>query len=114
MATAGSCKAPRAQRRASSGPHRAAAGCRTGAVLTPPRQPAPARSLSARALDALHAADPGIALMLRVQSDEPGAFAELVNQCWSRVFGRFYRSFSDRQEAEDLAQEVFLRLYRAR
>jgi RNA polymerase sigma-70 factor (ECF subfamily) len=52
--------------------------------------------------------------MLRVQRDEPGAFAELVHQYWTRVFGRFFRSFSDRQEAEDLAQEVFLRLYRSR
>jgi len=63
---------------------------------------------------ALSAADPGVALMLRVQRDEPGAFAELVNQYWTRIFGRFYRCFADRQEAEDLAQDVFLRLYRAR
>jgi RNA polymerase sigma-70 factor (ECF subfamily) len=52
--------------------------------------------------------------MLRVQRDEAGAFAELVNQYWTRIFGRFYRCFADRQEAEDLAQEVFLRLYRSR
>jgi RNA polymerase sigma-70 factor, ECF subfamily len=58
--------------------------------------------------------DPEVALMLRVQRDEPGAFAELVEQFWTRIFGRFYRCFSDRQEAEDLAQEVFLRLYRSR
>jgi len=49
-----------------------------------------------------------------VQRDEPGAFAELVEHYWTRIFGRFFRSFSDRQEAEDLAQEVFLRLYRSR
>jgi RNA polymerase sigma-70 factor, ECF subfamily len=72
------------------------------------------RRLSPCAVRNLRASDPGIALMLRVQRDEPGAFAELVNQYWTRVFGRFYRSFSDRQEAEDLAQEVFLRLYRSR
>jgi RNA polymerase sigma-70 factor (ECF subfamily) len=52
--------------------------------------------------------------MLRVQRDEPGAFAELVERYWTRVFGRFYRQLGDRQEAEDLAQEVFLRLYRNR
>jgi RNA polymerase sigma-70 factor (ECF subfamily) len=52
--------------------------------------------------------------MLRVQRDENGAFAELVDQYWTRIFGRFYRSFADREEAEDLAQEVFLRLYRSR
>jgi RNA polymerase sigma-70 factor (ECF subfamily) len=59
-------------------------------------------------------ADPEVARMLRVQRDEPGAFAELVGCYWTRVFGRFYRLLGDRQEAEDLAQEVFLRLYRNR
>jgi len=52
--------------------------------------------------------------MLRVQRDEPGAFAEVVESYWSHVFSRFYRQLGDRQEAEDLAQEVFLRLYRSR
>lgn len=61
-----------------------------------------------------HHDDPEVQLMLRVQADEPGAFAELIRFYWPRVFGRFLRILSDRQEAEDLAQEVFLRLYRAR
>jgi RNA polymerase sigma-70 factor (ECF subfamily) len=52
--------------------------------------------------------------MLRVQRDEPGAFAELLKQYWTRIFGRLFRCFRDRQEAEDLCQEVFLRLYRSR
>jgi RNA polymerase sigma-70 factor, ECF subfamily len=59
-------------------------------------------------------ADSDVELMLRVQRDEPGAFAELVATYWTRVFGRFVRQFADRQEAEDLVQEVFLRLYRSR
>jgi RNA polymerase sigma-70 factor (ECF subfamily) len=58
--------------------------------------------------------DPDVALMLRVRCDEAGAFAELVDRYWSPVFGRVYRQLGDRQEAEDLAQEVFLRLYRHR
>lgn len=58
--------------------------------------------------------DPEVALMLRVQRDEPGAFAELVERYWPKVFGRFFRLFCNRQDAEDLVQEVFLRLYRAR
>jgi RNA polymerase sigma-70 factor (ECF subfamily) len=58
--------------------------------------------------------DPEVLLMLRVQRDETGAFAELVEVFWPRVFGRFVRWLGDRQEAEDLAQDVFLRLYRAR
>jgi RNA polymerase sigma-70 factor (ECF subfamily) len=58
--------------------------------------------------------DPEVHMMQRVQRDEPGAFAELVEAYWPRVFGRFYRALHDRQEAEDLVQEVFLRLYRSR
>lgn len=58
--------------------------------------------------------EPDVKLMLRVQADEPGAFAELIQLYWSRIFGRFYRQLGDRQEAEDLAQDVFLRLYRNR
>ena len=58
--------------------------------------------------------DPEVDLMLRVQRDEPGAFAELVAAYWARVFGKFIRQVTDRQEAEDLAQDVFLRLYRSR
>lgn len=58
--------------------------------------------------------DPGVELMLRVQRDEPGAFAELVERYWTPLFGRFFRQLGDRQEAEDLAQDVFLRLYRYR
>ena len=58
--------------------------------------------------------DPEIALMLRVQRDEPGAFAELVRHFQTRVFSRLFRCLSDRHHAEDLTQEVFLRLYRNR
>jgi RNA polymerase sigma-70 factor (ECF subfamily) len=58
--------------------------------------------------------DPDVVLMLRVQRDESGAFEELVSVYWSRVFGRFFRQFGDRQEAEDLVQDVFLRLFRNR
>jgi RNA polymerase sigma-70 factor (ECF subfamily) len=42
------------------------------------------------------------------------AFAELVERYWGPVVGRFLRQLGDRQEAEDLAQDVFFRLYRAR
>jgi RNA polymerase sigma-70 factor (ECF subfamily) len=58
--------------------------------------------------------DPDVNLMLRIQSDEAGAFEELIEQYWCRVFGRFFRQLGDRQEAEDLVQDVFLRLFRNR
>lgn len=58
--------------------------------------------------------DPEIDLMLRVQRDEPGAFADLVAAFQTRVFARLCRCLSDRHQAEDLTQEVFLRLFRVR
>jgi RNA polymerase sigma-70 factor (ECF subfamily) len=59
-------------------------------------------------------ADPEVVLMMRVQRGDDGAFAELVDRYRARVFGSFVKRLGDRQEAEDLTQEVFLRLYRSR
>src|SRR5262245_54846783 len=58
--------------------------------------------------------DPDVRLMLRVQKDETTAFAELLDRYRTRIFGHLYRLLSNRQDAEDLTQEVFLRLYRSR
>jgi RNA polymerase sigma-70 factor (ECF subfamily) len=59
-------------------------------------------------------ADPDADLMLRVQADAPGAFAELTERFRARIFARLYRMVPDRQEAEDMTQDVFLRIYRSR
>jgi len=58
--------------------------------------------------------DPEVLLMLRVADGDAAAFAELTERYTPRVFGHFCRQFGDRAEAEDLTQEVFLRLYRSR
>jgi RNA polymerase sigma-70 factor (ECF subfamily) len=58
--------------------------------------------------------DPEVRLMLRVQDGDDAAFEELVQRYRARVFGSFIKRLGDRQEAEDLTQEVFLRLYRSR
>lgn len=58
--------------------------------------------------------DSDVALMLRVQRDEPGAFAELVGAFQSRIFARLCQCLSDRHLAEDLTQDVFLRIFRNR
>jgi RNA polymerase sigma-70 factor (ECF subfamily) len=72
--------------------------------------------LKTRRVPHLHARtdDPEVVLMLRVQRNDQAAFAELVGRYWPLVFGRFCRQLGDRQEAEDLTQEVFLRVYRHR
>jgi RNA polymerase sigma-70 factor (ECF subfamily) len=58
--------------------------------------------------------DPDVRLMLRVRGDEPGAFEELVLRFQHRLVGVMHHIVGHMEEAEDLAQEVFLRVYRAR
>jgi RNA polymerase sigma-70 factor (ECF subfamily) len=58
--------------------------------------------------------DPDIRVMLRVRGDEPGAFEELVERFQNRLVGVMNHLVGNAEEAEDLAQEVFLRVYRAR
>jgi RNA polymerase sigma-70 factor (ECF subfamily) len=58
--------------------------------------------------------DPDIRLMLQVRGDEPGAFEELVERYQHRLVAVMAHLVGNAEEAEDLAQEVFLRVYRAR
>ncbi len=58
--------------------------------------------------------DPDIRLMLRVRDDDAGAFEELVDAYRHRLVGVMHHLIGNAEEAEDLAQEVFLRVYRAR
>ena len=56
----------------------------------------------------------GRELMLEVAADRPGAFERLVQRYETRVKAGVARSISDRSSVNDLAQEVFLRLFRSR
>ncbi|MCU0705436.1 MAG: sigma-70 family RNA polymerase sigma factor [Fimbriiglobus sp.] len=58
--------------------------------------------------------DPDIRLMLAVRSGDEAAFAELVERYQHRLVGVMNHLVGHPQEAEDLAQEVFLRVYRTR
>jgi len=58
--------------------------------------------------------DPDIRVMLRVRDDAPGAFEELVEKYQHRLVAVLHHILGDAADAEDLAQEVFLRIYRAR
>ena len=58
--------------------------------------------------------DPDIRLMLQVRGDEAGAFEELVERYQHRLVGIMNHLVGNNEEAEDLAQEVFFRVYRAR
>ena len=58
--------------------------------------------------------DPDIRLMLRVRADDAEAFAELVELYHHRLVTVMHHLVGNNEEAEDLAQEVFLRVYRGR
>lgn len=58
--------------------------------------------------------DPDVRLMLRVRDDDAGAFEEIVRRYQSRLVRVLEHLVGNREAAEDLAQEVFLRVYRAR
>jgi RNA polymerase sigma-70 factor, ECF subfamily len=62
----------------------------------------------------LEARDPDVRLMLQVRNDVVGAFEALVERYQNRLVGIFFHMVGSLEEAEDLCQEVFLRIYRAR
>lgn len=58
--------------------------------------------------------DPDARLMLRVRDDHAAAFEELVRRYQGRLLAIFQNVLGSREQAEDLVQEVFLRVFRAR
>ena len=62
----------------------------------------------------LEARDPDVRLMLQIRDDVPGAFEVLVERYQHRLVGVLTHLIGRVDEAEDLTQEVFLRIYRAR
>ncbi len=57
--------------------------------------------------------DPDAALMLRVKEGDREAFDALVEKYKQPVMNLAYRTLGDLNEAEDLAQQVFLQVYKA-
>jgi RNA polymerase sigma-70 factor (ECF subfamily) len=60
------------------------------------------------------AGDPSTALMLRVRDGDTAAFEQLMGLWQDRLVRLFLHHTGDHATAEDLAQEVFLRVYRSR
>ena len=58
--------------------------------------------------------DPDVRLMLQVRDDDAAAFEELVLRYQSRLLAVLEHLCGKRDLAEDLAQDVFLRVYKAR
>ncbi len=59
-------------------------------------------------------ADPDVRLMLRVRDDDAAAFEELMLRYQNRVASLMAHLVGRRDLGEDLAQEVFLRVFRSR
>jgi RNA polymerase sigma-70 factor, ECF subfamily len=57
--------------------------------------------------------DPDAELMLRVKGGDGSAFEELVGKYKQPVINLMYRMIRDLDEAEDLAQNVFIRVYQS-
>ena len=58
--------------------------------------------------------DPDIAVMLRFQKGDEKAFETIVTKHQRNVLNLIYRYLGNATQADDAAQEVFLKLYRAR
>ncbi|HVJ81800.1 MAG TPA: sigma-70 family RNA polymerase sigma factor [Planctomycetia bacterium] len=58
--------------------------------------------------------DPNVRLMLRVKAGEPGAFETLVARFQDRVVGILRHMTGSPEDAEDLAQNAFLRVFNCR
>jgi RNA polymerase sigma-70 factor (ECF subfamily) len=57
--------------------------------------------------------DPDAALMLRVKQGDTEAFAQLVDKYKQPVMNVVYRMLRDATEAEDVAQNVFVQVYKS-
>lgn len=72
-------------------------------------QPAPASGV----VDAPEAAVPERELVQRAKSGEGAAFDELVRRYQERIYATVYHMTSNHEDAADLAQEAFVRAFRA-
>jgi len=57
--------------------------------------------------------DPDVRLMLDVQNGNRAAFDALMRKYYPRILNFIYRFVGNREISEDLAQEVFLRVYKS-
>ncbi|RPI58040.1 MAG: sigma-70 family RNA polymerase sigma factor [Planctomycetaceae bacterium] len=72
----------------------------------------PPRPLPDQASPSWAAQDPDVQLMLRFQAGDEKAFDELVERNTGKIHALVFRFLGDPSHVEDVAQEVFLRVYR--
>merc|ERR1712065_37914 len=57
--------------------------------------------------------DPDVELMLQVQQGDLVAFESLIDRYKQPIFNMIFRMLRDADEAEDIAQKVFIQVYKA-
>lgn len=89
---------------------------RAAARPSKPRGAKAETSTAGRAAEAVDPTteDPDVALMQRVAEDDAAAFEQLLLKWQDRLVTLFWHQTGDHSTAEDLAQEVFLRVFRSR
>src|SRR5229473_349846 len=65
-------------------------------------------------MSAAHMMDPDAVLMVNVREGDSASFELLLHRHRSSVINHLYRLTRDRSVAEELAQDVFVRIYRSR
>lgn len=83
---------------------------RTAPRPAPARAPAPFPNLIALSATPL---DPELPIVQRCLAGDEAAWEQLVNNHIRRVYGLCYRFTGNHTDAQDLTQEVFLRLFRS-
>jgi RNA polymerase sigma-70 factor, ECF subfamily len=81
--------------------------------ITPPKQ-AKFTLVVSESSARRYALDPDVRLMLEVRDDNAAAFEELVLRYQDRLMSILKHLIGDAGQAEDLAQDIFLRVYRSR
>ena len=64
--------------------------------------------------DSGYISDPDVQLMLRAKKGDDDAFSKLVTTYQDRLTTIFFHMTRNQESAEDLVQDVFMRIYRAR
>ncbi|MCR4336850.1 MAG: sigma-70 family RNA polymerase sigma factor [Candidatus Omnitrophica bacterium] len=61
----------------------------------------------------MHLSDPDTILMLEFQKGDVASFETLMHKYYARILNFLYRFVANREAAEDLTQEVFIRVYKS-
>ena len=72
------------------------------------------RRIQSQGMDSGYGGDPDVELMLRFQQGDERAFEELVRRHTRPVLNLVYRYIGDASRAEDVSQDIFVKVYRAR